>query len=1014
MLLQFVLVFSTSVLVIAMGFALIFGVWLYRAATQQLADDKQKQRARVRALQQLSPSVHRSNLHHSRYVVTKASSSRVSNSEAKWRRFAAAHGLIVVTSDDALEASSRRLAIRATLKPAQIFTRLLRRARINLVQYTAIRHGRRKTSTGSGRRRLHHRGEDPNHGIKGKTGPIKLKKSSRIGQVLLNSKAQTLATMAIETSSMRGPFLADVSTSSIEITWLPWVVGLEAFLDEYDVQWCLDSDTVPPGTQIEAWSVVPGLTGQRVMYDCDENFSSIPAAAVDSEARRLIVQGLPGNSPRIRFRVRARSSTHQQWGPYSLPSMGMQTLDSTCSEPITGAVTSRAIELKWSPPRDSRYGRADLFTLYGKKAGMDSFAMIKSGRLRTVVLNSVNNIPLMPNTTYVFRLEIRTSAGNLASAHLPVTTAPAPPDAPSPPIVVNATSRTVELRWIPPSDNGSPIVRYVLYGRRQRAGRFKRLFIGLADSFVCGSRSDADQLAPDTLYVFKLKASNSYGDSATSSVVTARTLTMSMSDRLMRETNGESNSARSPGTSPSSAGETKSSPFARLSTSPLVSPTARRSPDVASSPVGASMRAVPSRVSELPNGWIECWDPQRECCYYYNATTGITQWIHPIHGRSGDDPDLAFRKKRFKLLYSLRERDWPRGGRRILRITLRRSHLVLDSFQALRRLDVQKLKLKTKIIFEGEEGIDSGGLTKEWFLEVSRRILDPHRCLLKPVEGPSGKYQIDHRSAINEEHLQYFHFLGNFLAKAIYDRHLVDMPLCRATLKFLLAQPVTMDDLKEIDPAYHKSLQFILDNDIDDVLWETFSVNVSHFGMIKVVDLIPNGRNIEVTNENKQRYAQSILEWKTYRSIESQLKALRSGFSEMLPGFEIRAFTTDELNLLLNGKLDFNVAEMEKATKYTGGYSFASPPVQLFWKTVAGMSQEQRASLLQFATGCSKVPLDGFDPCFTITKSEADSDALPTAHTCFNQLVLPPYESADLLKSKLILALENTEGFLMT
>ena len=118
--------------------------------------------------------------------------------------------------------------------------------------------------------------------------------------------------------------------------------------------------------------------------------------------------------------------------------------------------------------------------------------------------------------------------------------------------------------------------------------------------------------------------------------------------------------------------------------------------------------------------------------------------MHPTKGDS-TDPELPFRKKRFKLLYSLRERDWPKGGRKIIKITLRRQHLVQDSFQALERLGVEKLKLKTKIVFEGEDGIDSGGLTKDWFLQLSRGLFNPQFCLLKQHE--SKVYHIDSRSS---------------------------------------------------------------------------------------------------------------------------------------------------------------------------------------------------------------------------------------------------------------------------
>ena len=72
--------------------------------------------------------------------------------------------------------------------------------------------------------------------------------------------------------------------------------------------------------------------------------------------------------------------------------------------------------------------------------------------------------------------------------------------------------------------------------------------------------------------------------------------------------------------------------------------------------------------------------------------------------------------------------------------------------------------------------------------------------------------------------------------------------------------------------------------------------------------------------------------------------------------------------------------------------------------------------MLQYATGTNKAPLDGFDPAFTITLAEgADvENALPTAHTCFNQLVLPEYKSVETLMQKLRYAFKNSSGFQLT
>ena len=219
----------------------------------------------------------------------------------------------------------------------------------------------------------------------------------------------------------------------------------------------------------------------------------------------------------------------------------------------------------------------------------------------------------------------------------------------------------------------------------------------------------------------------------------------------------------------------------------------------------------------------------------------------------------------------------------------------------------------------------------------------------------------------------------------------------------------TIDDLGDIDSVYFTSLKWILSNDITDIIYETFSVTIDNFGQKKVIDLIPNGRSIEVTNKNKEQYVEAIVKWTLKDSVKEQIEHMKKGFYEIVPLNEIISFTPTELSLLLNGKKDINVDEMANQTKYTGGYSKSSVAVQFFWVAMKSFTKEERGQLLQFATGTNKAPLDGFDPAFTITLAEGvDIDnALPTAHTCFNQLVLPEYASVEVLMAKLRYAFKH-------
>ena len=127
-------------------------------------------------------------------------------------------------------------------------------------------------------------------------------------------------------------------------------------------------------------------------------------------------------------------------------SMPISTLASSMQPPNALAITSRAVELKWAPIRDRRYGTSGRYTLTGKIAGSNRFFILYSGKGSSCVVQSIDNVPLVPNTTYVFRISARTSVGEIASKPMPLTTSPAPPEAPLAPIAVVVTSSTITLR----------------------------------------------------------------------------------------------------------------------------------------------------------------------------------------------------------------------------------------------------------------------------------------------------------------------------------------------------------------------------------------------------------------------------------------------------------------------------------------------------------------------------------------------------------------------------------------
>ncbi len=122
-------------------------------------------------------------------------------------------------------------------------------------------------------------------------------------------------------------------------------------------------------------------------------------------------------------------------------------------------------------------------------------------------------------------------------------------------------------------------------------------------------------------------------------------------------------------------------------------------------------------------------------------------------------------------------------------------------------------------------------------------------------------------------------------------------------------------------------------------------------------------------------------------------------------------FDSEEIIKLIKGVDKIDTKELEKSARYVG-CSPSEEHIKWFWEIVHGMTQEEKKKFLMFTSGSDRSPLRGLSQlAFTITGTGLDDTRLPSAHTCFNDLILPKYSTKDLMRTKLMQALENYEGF---
>ena len=176
-----------------------------------------------------------------------------------------------------------------------------------------------------------------------------------------------------------------------------------------------------------------------------------------------------------------------------------------------------------------------------------------------------------------------------------------------------------------------------------------------------------------------------------------------------------------------------------------------------------------------------------------------------------------------------------------------------------------------EINFKGEQGIDAGGVTREWYQVLSRQMFNPDYALFTPVVSDETTFHPNRTSYINPEHLSFSNSLGVLLVK-LFTTTAFGLSFSRAVYKRILGKPQSLKDMETLDLEYFKSLMWMLENDITDVITEDFSVETDDYGEHKIIDLIPNGRNIPVTEENKNEYVKKVVEYRLQTSVEEQME----------------------------------------------------------------------------------------------------------------------------------------------
>ncbi|XP_022723156.1 E3 ubiquitin-protein ligase UPL6-like isoform X2 [Durio zibethinus] len=359
------------------------------------------------------------------------------------------------------------------------------------------------------------------------------------------------------------------------------------------------------------------------------------------------------------------------------------------------------------------------------------------------------------------------------------------------------------------------------------------------------------------------------------------------------------------------------------------------------------------------------------------------------------------------------------------RFRIRRDHILEDAYNQMSALSEEDLRGHIRVTFVNEfgveeAGIDGGGIFKDFMENITRAAFDVQYGLFKETADHL-LYPNPGSGMTHEQHLQFFHFLGTLLAKAMFEGILVDIPFATFFLSKLKQKYNYLNDLPSLDPELYRHLIFLKHYKGDISELELYFVIVNNeYGEQTEEELLPGGKNIHVTNENVITFIHLVSNHRLNFQIRQQSSHFLRGFQQLIQKNWIDMFNEHELQLLISGSLDsLDVDELRRHTNYVGGYHGEHYVIDMFWEVLKSFSLENQKKFLKFVTGCSRGPLLGFkylEPLFCIQRaagsaSEEELDRLPTSATCMNLLKLPPYRSKEQLETKLLYAINADAGF---
>ncbi|CAH0477350.1 unnamed protein product [Peronospora belbahrii] len=329
-------------------------------------------------------------------------------------------------------------------------------------------------------------------------------------------------------------------------------------------------------------------------------------------------------------------------------------------------------------------------------------------------------------------------------------------------------------------------------------------------------------------------------------------------------------------------------------------------------------------------------------------------------------------------------------------IQIHRNRVLNQSMSFFLAAPSATLRRRLRVNFIEEVGIDGGGILREWLHLVCTQMFSEALGLFSHTSSTAHQGYWINRTTMKKstKQLQMYVFFGKLLGKALLEGLLLNVRLSIPLLKHILGTPLELSDLYLLDETVYSSMMWILENDNTNTLGLNF--------IVEGAELIPNGANVSLHDGNKELYVAKVVQYYLFDSVRAEISSILEGIRSVISDTVLHVFDFKELDLLLSGlpHIDIKDWRMHTDVRLYEQTNHEFDLIGWFWEILESYTQDQRGRLLQYVTGSSGVPVEGFKGLtgmdgeikrFTIQLGKDISTVytvLPHASTCLNRRVL--------------------------